>query len=468
MLLILYTIALVILLLGASIFVHELGHFLVARLCGMVVDTFSIGFGHAIWKKQVGDVTYKIGWIPFGGYVALPQMDPTLDGKAEAETRERALPPVAAWKRIVVALAGATGNVLFAIPLACIVFLAGRPAAPHETNTLIGYVTVTNGTAYATGARIGDQILSVNGTAVSNWNDIVALCTTGNFATLRLRSQDGIEKTAQSTLTNGLFGLKQIEDLLPQQFCTVAKTMPGSAAEAAHIRRGDRILECEGQRLFGRPQLSDIISSREGQPVTIKLQRGAEQLTLSLTPKYNKEEKRALIGIVYTDYRFDADFTKKIHPRPGAQLSEHATMIFRVLHSLVTPGQAGKTSENIGGPLEIIIEYWLMIQSSFMLALWFTCFLNINLAIINLLPIPVFDGGHIVFALWEVVTRRPVHRKVANGLMNFFVILILCLAAFLTYRDVMRNFFPNSHTAVEAPANNAAATTTNASPQPAK
>ena len=87
MLLILYTIALVILLLGASIFVHELGHFVVARWCGMVVDTFSIGFGHAIWKKKVGEVTYKIGWIPFGGYVALPQMDPTLDGKAEADTQ---------------------------------------------------------------------------------------------------------------------------------------------------------------------------------------------------------------------------------------------------------------------------------------------------------------------------------------------------------------------------------------------
>ncbi len=464
MLLILYTIALVILLLGASIFVHELGHFVVARWCGMVVDTFSIGFGHAIWKRKVGDVTYKIGWIPFGGYVALPQMDPTLDGKAETETRERALPPVAPWKRIVVALAGATGNILFAIPLAWLVFLAGRPAAPHETNSLIGYVE-TNGVAYASGARIGDQVLAVNGTMVNNWTEISALCATSTVADLRLRSQTGAEKNVQLVLTNGLLGMKQMADLLPQQYCTVAKTMPGSAAAAVQIQRGDRVIECDGVRIFSRPQLTDIVTAREGRSVSIKLQRGADVVTLQITPQYNEKEKRALIGIIYTDWRFDVDLSKKTHPQPAAQLREHATMIFRVLHALVTPGSAGKTAELIGGPLEIIIEYWLMIQSSFMLALWFTCFLNVNLAVINLLPIPVFDGGHIVFALWEVVTRRAVHRKVANGLMNFFVILILCLAAFLTYRDVMRNFFPKSQSAA---ATNAVPAATNAAPQPAK
>ena len=255
MLLILYTLALVILLLGASIFVHELGHFLVARLCGMVVDTFSIGFGHAIWKKKVGGVTYKIGWIPFGGYVALPQMDPTLDAKAETETQERALPHVAPWKRIVVSLAGATGNILFAIPLAWLVFLGGRPAAPHETNSLIGYVE-TNGTAYATGARIGDQILAVNGTPVNNWNDISAICATSNVADLHLRSLASLEKSVQIVLTNGVLGMKQISDLMPQQYCTVAKTMPGSAAEAAHIRRGDRIQRI---RLDARLQLCPFL-----------------------------------------------------------------------------------------------------------------------------------------------------------------------------------------------------------------
>ena len=465
MLLIIYTIALVILLLGASIFVHELGHFMVARWCGMIIDTFSIGFGQAIWKKKVGDVTYKIGWIPFGGYVALPQMDPTLDAKAEKEAQERSLPPVSPWKRIAVAVAGATGNVIFGAILALIVFLVGRPAAPHETDSVIGFVEKTNGTAYATSARCGDKIISVNGVAVANWNEIAAVCATSTVASLQLRSPEGVAKTAQSTLTNGLFGKMQMIDLVPQQYCTVAKTMPGSAAEGAKLRRGDRVIECEGQRLYGRPQLTDIVSAHEGQPVSIKYVRDGQTLSATLTPKFNKEEHRALIGIHYTDYRFDVDLQKKIYPRPGAQLSEHASMIFLVLHALVTPGSAGKTAELIGGPLEIIIEYWLMIQSSFMLALWFTCFLNINLAIINLLPIPVFDGGHVVFALWEVVTRRPVHRKVANGLMNFFVILILCLAAFLTYRDVMRNFFPNlraNKTAAPAPA------TTNAAPQPAK
>ena len=149
---------LVLMLLGICIFVHELGHFLAARWCGMVIDTFSIGMGPAIWKRKRNGITYRIGWIPFGGYVALPQLDPTgmalIQGEPEAgasdkpsvtsdqakKEKSRELPRIAPWKKIVVSLAGGVGNLILAVIIAWLVFWLGKPATIAETSSMVGYV----------------------------------------------------------------------------------------------------------------------------------------------------------------------------------------------------------------------------------------------------------------------------------------------------------------------------------------
>ena len=132
-------------------------------------------------------------------------------------------------------------------------------------------------------------------------------------------------------------------------------------------------------------------------------------------------------------------------------------MIFRLLRALVTPHEAKAASQAIGGPVAILVMYWWTVQSSFMLALWFTMMLNVNLAIINLLPIPVVDGGHILFALWEVITRRPISARVLNFVMNAFVVLLISVFLMLTYRDFARMIVPmftrGPAPAVEQPTN---------------
>ena len=173
--------ALVLLILfGLTIFVHESGHFLVARWCGLVVDVFSIGFGPAIWKKKVGATEYKIGAIPCGGYVALPQLDPagmsSVQGKADGEDGEpRQLPPVSAWKKILVAVSGAAGNIIMALVLASIVH-AG--SSPLEQGAFVGSVE-TNSVAYARGMRMGDQIVAVNGQEIVSWYEYNVECVLG-------------------------------------------------------------------------------------------------------------------------------------------------------------------------------------------------------------------------------------------------------------------------------------------------
>ncbi len=134
--------------------------------------------------------------------------------------------------------------------------------------------------------------------------------------------------------------------------------------------------------------------------------------------------------------------SKMVHPRPSEQIKEHASMIFTTLKALVTPKTAKKAGKAIGGPPMIFQYLWVMLKTSFIMALWFTCLLNVNLAIINLMPLPVLDGGHIVFSLIEMVTRRPVHERIIGGMTAVFAVLLISAMLFLSYRDIERMVNP--------------------------
>ncbi len=450
----------VILLLGATIFVHELGHFLVARWCGMVIDTFSIGFGHALWKRKVNGVTYKIGWIPFGGYVALPQMDPTHSSKDEKEQQERVLPHVAPWKRILVAIAGGAGNILFAFFLAWIIYIVGKPSSPEERPCVIGYID-TNCAAYAAGLRLGDEILAINNEKVKNWYELFLNAVLTQQANLKVKTPAGL-KDYTVPVEKGEIGVPHIAGLGVQNYCDVTAVDPGSVAFKAGMIADDRIIELDGVKLLSREHLSTLVQANLGRELVCVVLRKGERVTLHVTPTYDPEFKRPRIGIRFPTSMFDLDYDNVSHPKPTAQIRDHASYVFRVLKALTTPKEMKGAAQGLGGPVEVIRSFWWAVKRGIVIAIWFTAFFNVNLAIINLLPIPILDGGHVIFALWEFITRRPVHRKVANALMNFFVVLILLAAVLLTYRDVNRIFFSGRRAAAEA--TNAPAALTNAPP----
>ena len=449
----LYTIVVILLLFGATIFVHELGHFLVARWCGMAIEVFSIGFGPAIWKTKRNGVVYKIGIIPFGGYVALPQMDPSGPGDRAAEEKKKELPRVGPWKRIFVAAAGATGNVIFAFFLAYLVFWIGKPSAPHERNCTIGFVD-TNSAAYAQGLRIGDEITALDAEPIRNWDDLTLACALRQSVRLTVHF-DGGEKIIDVPTEKNWMGVWAVDGISWQNFCSVASVVSGSSAAKAGIQPGDTLLSLDGQKLFSREHMISLVTEARGRTLTAVISRRGRNLEIKVTPVYDEKAKRALIGVVFNTMDFDYDLV--VHPRPGAQIRDSASMIFRLLRALVTPHEAKAASQAIGGPVAILVMYWWTVQNSFMLALWFTMMLNVNLAIINLLPIPVVDGGHILFALWEVITRRPISARVLNFVMNAFVVLLISVFLMLTYRDFARMivpmFFRESPPAVEQTTN---------------
>ncbi len=434
MIMTIYTLVVVLLLFGLTIFIHELGHFLLARRFGMQIDTFAIGFGPAIWSRKKDGILYKIGLIPFGGYVALPQMDP--DTEAHAEHQGEPLPDIAPWKKIPVAVAGAVGNIILAFLIAWIIYWVGKPSAPHERDTVVGFVA-TESAAYEQGLRPGHRIVTVNGEPVRNWNDIHVTATLSPTVTLEAETPGGILSVDIPIPTEDTeLGVRLIPGVSWVNYADVVRVLPGSSAEEAGVKVGDRLLELDGATLYSQAQLIDKVNARSGQTVPLVVKRAGERVSLEVTPAFDPERQRALIGIEFNPWA--VDFDQVIHPRPMELIREFSTLIFRVLRALVTPATSGMAASALAGPVFILKSLWDMVQSSFIMALWFTCLLNVNLAVLNLLPIPVLDGGHIVFALWEVITRRRINARFKVALMTACWFLLIAAMLFLAFRDVNR------------------------------
>ncbi|MDP6631431.1 MAG: RIP metalloprotease RseP [Kiritimatiellia bacterium] len=443
-----WIIPILVLLFGVTIFIHELGHYLTARWLGLVVEVFSIGFGPSIWEKKIKGIRYKIGCIPFGGYVALPQLDPSgmshiqgSDDEAEAGKESRPpLPSIAPWRKIIVSAAGAIGNTLLAILIAWLVFWIGIPAGPSERSSVVGFVAPESA-AYVEDLRIGDEVVAVNGTPVKSWRDVrleVALNQTVTLSVRRL----GVEGTREIILETGegIVGEASLEGVSGCNLCQVLQVTAGMSAESAGVQADDVITEFDGVPVWSRGHLSELVGQRQGRTVPMKVQRetdeGRQELELTVTPAFDVENNKARIGIVFNTMAVEHDTI--VRPRPMEQLRGHASAIVRVLRALVTPRQAKAASQAVGGPVAIMISYWAIVKTSIMLAVWFTGFLNVNLAILNLLPIPVLDGGHIVFSLWELIFRKPVSPKFVNALVNVFAVLLIGVMILLSVRDLDR------------------------------
>ncbi len=434
----------IILLFALTILVHEGGHFLAAHLLGLVADTFSIGMGPALWRRKIGATTYKIGLLPIGGYVALPQMDPNSFLEADPADPDspppRDLPRIAPWKKILVAVAGAAGNILFAFLLATIVWHVGKPASLQEQNATIGYVAPDT-PAWEAGLREGDTILAANARPVDTWTaltEAVALSATDTID-LTLRTADGATRTVPLPTEDTGMGFRVLSGIDGMTPCLVASTFPNSGAAAAGLRPGDRLTALDGAPLYSRAHLVRLLAANGTAPVAVTYRRGAATATVTITPAWDDEESRPLLGVVFNTLD-DLDETARTHPTPWAQVKGHAASLFHFFRALFTPSTSKAAAGAVGGPVMIFSMYWLMIRSSFILAIWFTAFLNVNLAIVNLLPIPVLDGGHVIYGLWEILTRRPVSARVVNTLANLFAGLLILLFLYLTFRDTLRNW----------------------------
>ena len=329
---------------------------------------------------------------------------------------------------MVVALAGATGNVVFAVGLAWVVYLVGKPVMPGDGAAVVGFVE-TNTAAYAQGLRAGDEVLTVNGEKVRSWQDFIQLAALADKVDLQVQAAGLEPRTVKVPTTKSALGFQTVDGVMEGFPCRVRAVEQGWSAAQAGVQSGDVIRRFDGESIGGIEQLVDLVSARQDREVPMVVERKGELVELAVTPRLDPDHGRARIGI---------QFDTLVVETPSQQMKRDASGIVRMLRALVTPKEASMAAQNLGGPVSIVVTLWAYVQMGLIRTLAFTRFLNVNLAIINLLPIPILDGGHIVFGLCEWATRRRPSVRVMNVLVNVFLALLLTAFLYLTYRDFIR------------------------------
>ena len=453
-----YVIAAVLLLFGAAIFVHEWGHFFVARKCGMKVEEFAIGFGKILWKREKDGILYTVRAIPAGGFVKLPQMltSEALEGKNEEDTEP--LPEISPWAKIAVAVAGPIMNIVFAVVLATVIYFVGLPEM--ITPPVVGNLSEES-PEYELGIREGDIVTKIDGKAIPSWEEayeLTALSLTNRFAVTFLRDNDEFVHVLTATPIREDIPIRTLN--LPSKFPPiVGRVLDGQAANEAGLKADDKIVSLGGIPIGGQGQLIDELQKNGGKATEIVVRRDGKEVSLPITPRMI--EDKVMIGVQFG--RGPRVYIER-HPgpTPWENISEVGSLMWRTLYALFHKAETGVGVSDLSGPVGILAMLGAMVKTDYRLALNFLVLLNVNLAILNMLPIPVLDGGHTIMGLIEGIFRRKIPAKLQEWATTGFAVALISLMLYVTFHDVVmrRGIFIdmfNSDTEVQAPADPAPA-----------
>jgi regulator of sigma E protease len=436
---IIYVVAAVFVLFGAAIFIHEFGHFWVARKLGMKVEEFAIGFGPKIYSWKRDGIQYSLRWIPAGGFVKLPQM--VTSEALEGQTAEN-VPPAPALHKILVAFAGPFMNVVFAFAMATIIYFVGLPVPVNPP--VIGYVEPGSAEAKL-GIQEGDVIKAVDGKTINSWQDVMIDTVVARAATMPVVIEhNGKEYSYQlQATTDNAIGLKML-NLDPRDHPQVMQVTPDNPADKAGLKAKDVILAFAGVPVASREQLIDLIHKRGGQATELRVQRGAEKITLSVTPTFDPKTKFGQIGVMLGSDATQVYIVQKPGPTPWENVNGVVDQTFMVISALIHSHQTGVGPKDLTGPIGILSMLAVWVKTDYRLALNFLVLLNMNLAIINLLPIPVLDGGHIVMSMIgslsfvRRIRHHPLSIKFVDYLITGFAMLLISFMVYVAIFDIKR------------------------------
>ena len=433
------------------IFVHELGHFLAAKWRGLQIDRFQIWFGTPIWKKTINGVQYGLGWIPAGGFVALPQMAPmeALEGGASDRA---ALPNITPLDKIIVAFAGPLFSMLLALLAGVAVWGVGKPKDFIPTQ-VIGEVAEGSPGEKA-GIRVGDKVIAINGNPVNGFAGSLDSITEGIIlskgkqieftverpgspAPLKLVSEFKTEKTQWFQRP----GLRQVGIGPEIHHIELGSIVKGSPAEKAGFKDGDWLIAMNGQKFTDDAAAVAFVKQTGAQPIEVEISREGQTLKLTATPQVpaSPAGKGPMLGIGF----YGAPYQNQgiVHPGPIQQVSESLRMMWTTITSVV----ARDSSIGVGhlsGPVGIAkMQYALLqMEDGWRRILSFMVLFNVNLAVLNMMPFPVLDGGHITLAVLEKIFGRPVKAKPLEILQTVCALALISLMLFVTSKDIGDGF----------------------------
>ncbi|HXN35242.1 MAG TPA: RIP metalloprotease RseP [Opitutaceae bacterium] len=430
---------------GGSIFVHELGHYLAARRRGVHVERFSIGFGPPIFSWKGSDGTqYQVAWVPLGGYVLLPQLADLGALEGPSDTDAAKLPQVAYGTKMLVFVAGAAFNVLFAFVLACAIWIVGQPESDETTSTRVGYVSRTlelpDGSRVASpaaegGLRVGDVVLAIDGHPVADWDELNQTLLTSSG-----RGPNGSPRTVFTVLRSGARldlvlhprlagdeGNRRVGIMVGYDL-NVHAVEPGSAAGLAGLRPGDRILEVDGAPVMNVDGWAEALAASPSVPAKVAAMRDGRRIEI-LVPA--RTGAHTLGGVEFSvGYHLS-------HPSPFAQIAQQVDRTLLTLWGLINPNSDVGLSK-VSGPVGIVRIFHEAADAGIRYVLMFTILVNVNLAIFNLLPVPVLDGGQMLFATIARLRGRALPINFIVTAQSIFIVLLFSMVIYVSYFDVRR------------------------------
>ena len=437
--------------LGILVAVHEFGHFWVARRCGIKVEKFSIGFGKSIWSRVARDGTeYSLSVIPLGGYVKM--LDSRVDDVAP-ELKPFAFDQKPLWKRAAVVGAGPAFNFFFAIFAYWLVFLIGVPAV----KPVIGDITPQSIAAQA-GLESGMQIKAVSGVETLDWES-VNMGLIGHIGdeqlTLTVSSSDRIGLEEIKTLdlhswnfnpeTESAMGALGFKPFVPEISHTLTNVSQGGAGEKAGLQVGDTLIQANGVKIEQWQQVVELIQSNPSRAIDLTVERDGQPVKVKLIPDTRELPQGKTIGFAGIapkvaewpeSYRFELQYGVFESVGRAVEKTEQVIgLTISMLKKLVV-GDVGLN--NLSGPISIAKGAGATADYGLVYFLGFLALISVNLGIINLVPLPMLDGGHLLFFAIEAIIRRPVPEKVQEMGYRIGGAIIFSLMAVAIFNDFTR------------------------------
>jgi regulator of sigma E protease len=419
--------------LGVMVLVHEWGHFIVAKSFGVRVDIFSIGFGTRLWGWKRGDTDYRISALPLGGYVKMAGDNPLEERKGEPDeflSKPR-------WQRVLIALAGPAMNIILSIVLVAGIYMRGskQPAFLDRPMVLAG--VLQNSSAQKAGLAAGDRVIKVNDVSDPTWDRAQLEL----MSTLPGHSISVVVDRNGQQISTSVAASPSVEDVFgyPTDHLLIAAVSPGTPADRSGLQAGDEILKVNGTALVNGAEFPPMVEKTAGAPLDLEVLRGDRTLHITIRPANvnpGSGAPRWQIGVLRTGDLVDRRLS--FGPAIVESAGMNALMARQIVYVVIELFRGQMSLKQLEGPLGIAKESGRAARQGLSELLSLMAMIGVNLAVLNLLPIPPLDGGHILMLFIEGTIRRDLSVRVKERFVTVSMVFLLLVFAIVMYNDVLR------------------------------
>jgi regulator of sigma E protease len=431
---IIVTILSVSVVLGIMVLVHEWGHFIVAKAFGVRVEIFSIGFGPRLWGRKSGDTDYRISGLPLGGYVKMAGDNPLEERKGDPDeflSKPR-------WQRALIAVAGPAMNIILSVVIVAGIYMHGSKEPAYLDLPMVLAGVLPNSTAQKAGLAAGDHVVKINGASNPTWDRaLLELMSTLPGHSLTLIVDRGGQEVSFTVPAS-----QSMEDIFgyPANRLIIGSVTPGMPAERSGIQPGDEVLKVNGNPLASGSEFPSLVEKSQGSPLDLEIRRGDRTIHIEVRP----QQVGVKNGVTQWQIGVGLQVGEIVNRRLpfGAAIAESIamnTLMSRQVAFVVVELFRGNISlKQLEGPLGIARESGRAARQGASELLKLMAMIGINLAILNLLPIPPLDGGHILLLFIEATMRRDLSIRVKERFVTVSMVFLLLVFAIVMYNDVLR------------------------------